>query len=186
MQGFITDDLHKGGKSKTHLWLFLVSSRNVSVERRTYKCKFTASLRIITSRNCIEVALHRALLLSPFCLEKYIFIKVCKERRKLRSADIYNVHDLAWCTGKSGVCTERWTQPSCALVKQSKNRCASLKPNYLPEHGIKLCQVLKLQAQSSQIFNAELFLWNTETRGSEALQAPGLKSASLLQLTLVI
>lgn len=50
----------------------------------------------------------------------------------------------------------------------------------------KLCHALKLQVQSSQIFNTELFLWNTETRGSEVLQATGLKSASLLWLTLLI
>lgn len=82
-------------RGKSTFDFFLMSSRNTSVERRTYKCKFAASLGIMISCNCIKVALHRALLSSPFCLEKYIFIKVHKEREKVRSADVYNAHDLA-------------------------------------------------------------------------------------------
>lgn len=71
--------------------------------------------------------------------------------------------------------------------EQSQNGYTSLKPSSYPHKCMQhsFARFSPLQAQVSQVFNIDLFLWNTVIREPTLQQASGLRSASRMIIKMV-
>lgn len=71
--------------------------------------------------------------------------------------------------------------------KQSQNSSTSLKPSSYPHKCMQhsFAGFSPLQAQVSQVFNTDLFLWNTATSEPATQQASGLRSTTHMIIKMV-